>query len=36
MSTAITEYYNEVKSSTFPTEKHSFIMDESVLAELSK
>jgi 3-methyl-2-oxobutanoate hydroxymethyltransferase len=36
MSTAITEYYNEVKSGTFPTEKHSFIMDESVLAELSK
>ena len=34
MSNAITEYYNEVKSGTFPTEKHSFIIDESVLAEL--
>ena len=31
---AVTEYDNEVKAGTFPTEKHSFIMDESVVAEL--
>ncbi len=36
MSSAITEYYNEVKSGAFPTEKHSFIIDEAVLAELDK
>jgi 3-methyl-2-oxobutanoate hydroxymethyltransferase len=36
MSNAIAEYYNEVKSGTFPAEKHSFIMDESVLAALEK
>jgi 3-methyl-2-oxobutanoate hydroxymethyltransferase len=34
MSSAVTEYYNEVKSGKFPTEKHSFIIDETVLTEL--
>jgi len=34
MSSAITEYYNEVKAGSFPTDKQSFSMDESVLAEL--
>ncbi len=34
MSSAITEYYNEVKASTFPTDKQSFSMDESILAGL--
>jgi len=34
MSSAITEYYNEVKAGTFPTAKQSFSMDESTLAEL--
>ena len=34
MTGAITEYYNEVKASTFPTKKQSFTMDESILAEL--
>ncbi len=34
MSSAITEYYNEVKAGTFPTDKQSFSMDESILAEL--
>ncbi|RJQ36248.1 MAG: 3-methyl-2-oxobutanoate hydroxymethyltransferase [Dehalococcoidia bacterium] len=32
--TAVSDYFNEVKSGTFPTEKQSFTMDESVLAEL--
>lgn len=36
MSRAVTEYYNEVKSGQFPTEKHSFIIDEAVLKELEK
>jgi len=36
MSSAITEYHNEVKAGKFPTEAQSFAMDESVLAELSK
>jgi 3-methyl-2-oxobutanoate hydroxymethyltransferase len=36
MSNAITEYYNEVKSGQFPTEKHSFIIDEAIIAELRK
>ncbi len=36
MSNAITEYYNEVKTGSFPTEKQSFSMDKSVLAELTK
>ena len=34
MSSAITEYYNEVKAGTFPTAKQSFSMDESILTEL--
>jgi len=34
MSSAITEYYNEVKAGNFPTDKQSFSMDESILAEL--
>ena len=34
MSSAITEYYNEVKAGTFPTDKQSFSMDESILARL--
>jgi 3-methyl-2-oxobutanoate hydroxymethyltransferase len=33
---AITEYDKEVKAGTFPTEKHSFSMDESILAELNE
>jgi len=33
---AVTEYYNEVKAGSFPTDKHSFSMDESILAELNK
>jgi 3-methyl-2-oxobutanoate hydroxymethyltransferase len=36
MSSAIAEYHSEVKSGKFPTEAHSFTMDESVLAELDK
>jgi 3-methyl-2-oxobutanoate hydroxymethyltransferase len=36
MSSAISEYYNEVKAGTFPTTKHSFSMDESILAKLAK
>jgi 3-methyl-2-oxobutanoate hydroxymethyltransferase len=36
MSNAVTEYSNEVKSGQFPTEKHSFIIDEAVLASLEK
>jgi len=35
MSSAVTEYYNEVKAGCFPTEKQSFSMDESILAELT-
>jgi 3-methyl-2-oxobutanoate hydroxymethyltransferase len=31
---AVTDYHNEVKDGTFPTEKQSFTMDESILAEL--
>jgi 3-methyl-2-oxobutanoate hydroxymethyltransferase len=34
MFTALTEYYNEVKAGSFPTEKQSFFMDEAVLAGL--
>jgi len=34
MTSAITQYYEEVKSGRFPTREHSFSMDESVLAEL--
>ncbi len=33
---AVTDYYNEVKAGTFPTDKQSFPMDESVLAALKK
>ena len=36
ISNALTEYYNEVKSGKFPTEKNSFIIDEAVLKELEK
>jgi 3-methyl-2-oxobutanoate hydroxymethyltransferase len=31
---AVADYYEEVKAGTFPTKKHSFSMDESMLAEL--
>ena len=31
---AVSEYYNEVKAGTFPTDKQSFSMDENVLSEL--
>ncbi len=34
--TAVTEYHNEVKAGSFPTDKQSFSMDESILAELAK
>ncbi len=34
MSSAVTEYYNEVKDGSFPSAKQSFSMDESILAEL--
>jgi 3-methyl-2-oxobutanoate hydroxymethyltransferase len=34
--TAVTEYYNEVKAGSFPTDQQSFSMDESVLAELNR
>jgi 3-methyl-2-oxobutanoate hydroxymethyltransferase len=34
MSSAIAEYYNEVKAGSFPTDKQSFSMDESILAKL--
>jgi 3-methyl-2-oxobutanoate hydroxymethyltransferase len=33
---AVTEYHNEVKAGSFPTDKQSFSMDESILAELTK
>jgi len=36
MSSAITEYHNEVKSGKFPTGAQSFPMDESILAELGR
>jgi len=36
MSSAITEYHNEVKAGKFPTEAQSFPMDESALAELTR
>jgi 3-methyl-2-oxobutanoate hydroxymethyltransferase len=36
MRQAVTEYYNEVKTGAFPTEKNSFTMDESLLADLKK
>ncbi len=34
MSSAVTDYYSEVKAGTFPTEAHSFSIDEGILAEL--
>lgn len=36
MSNAITDYYNDVKAGSFPTDKQSFSMDESIIAELKK
>ena len=33
---AVTEYNDEVKAGSFPTDKQSFSMDESILAELTK
>ena len=33
---AVTEYYDEVKAGSFPTDKQSFTMDESILAGLAK
>jgi len=36
MSSAITEYYNDVKAGSFPTDEQSFSMDESLLAGLTK
>ncbi len=36
MLSAITDYLNEVKTGAFPTEKHSFSMDESIIAELEE
>jgi 3-methyl-2-oxobutanoate hydroxymethyltransferase len=36
MSKAISQYYQEVKAGSFPTDEHSFTMDESLLAELTK
>lgn len=34
MRQAVAQYFSEVKDGSFPTEKNSFTMDESVLAEL--
>lgn len=34
MTKAITEYYEDVKAVRFPTEKHSFIIDQSIIDEL--
>jgi 3-methyl-2-oxobutanoate hydroxymethyltransferase len=36
ISKAVSQYHNEVKAGSFPTEKQSFSMDESLLAELTK
>ena len=36
MSTAIQQYYDEVRAGKFPTKENSFPMDESILAELKK
>ena len=33
---AVTEYHNEVKAGSFPTDKQSFSMDESIFTELTK
>ncbi len=35
MRQAVTDYYNEVRTGAFPTEKNSFAMDESILTELN-
>ena len=32
----VTDYYNEVKAGSFPTDKQSFSMDESILVELAR
>jgi 3-methyl-2-oxobutanoate hydroxymethyltransferase len=34
MTTALTEYQEEVKAGKFPTEKHSYIIDKDVIDEL--
>ena len=36
MSSAITEYFNDVKSGNFPTDKQSIAIDESILSGLTK
>ena len=36
MSSAVTEYHNEVKSRKFPTEAQSFPMDESIITDMNK
>ena len=36
MSNAITQYYNEVRDGSFPTDEQGLSMDESILAELIK
>ena len=36
ISNAVAEYHNEVRAGTFPTDKQSSSMDESLLAELTK
>ncbi|UCE97973.1 MAG: 3-methyl-2-oxobutanoate hydroxymethyltransferase [Dehalococcoidia bacterium] len=36
MSSAITEYYKDVKNGNFPTDIHSFPIEQSVIAELRK
>ena len=36
MRRALSEYAEEVKSGAFPTEKHSFFIDEAILAEIDK
>jgi 3-methyl-2-oxobutanoate hydroxymethyltransferase len=36
ISNAVAQYLEEVKSGKFPTEAHSFTMDESILAEIDK
>lgn len=33
---AVADYYSEVKAGSFPTDKESFSMDESVLVELAR
>jgi ketopantoate hydroxymethyltransferase len=34
MTDAVGRYHEEVKAGTFPTDKQSFFIDESILAEL--